>query len=86
MLRSKRRTWQSPNLEELSALVDMMREKNVQHFSWCGLYVDFKETDNKQTFEPRSIDPIENRLDSLKKTLKEIEDDEQADLMWSAAP
>ena len=66
-------------IEELRALIKMMREENVSSFTAGDIKVTFDVMPSVKPIEMTS----EDKLAILKEELKRQSDDDEADLMWS---
>lgn len=72
-------TYNTEKIEELRALIKMMREEGVTNFTAGEISVVFDTMPSTQSIEMTS----EDKLSILKAELKRQSDDEEADLNWS---
>jgi hypothetical protein len=72
-------TYTSEKIEELRALIKMMREESVSNFTAGDISITFDVMPDVKPIEMTS----EDKLAILKEELKRQSDDEEADLMWS---
>ena len=70
------------DLKTTGDLLDLMRSKGVQSFTYDNLTVTF-EPQIPTHSGPMTIDDKSDRLSALKQTLKEAKEEELNDLLWS---
>jgi len=72
-------SYTSDKIEELRALIRMMREEGVANFTTGDVSVSFDVVPDSKPIEMTT----EDKLSILKAELKRQSDDEEADLNWS---